>query len=73
MKVNEYYNHLKNLIKTDPKILDYEVVFSSDQEGNNFYKVVFRPGLGYYDQDSSEFVSEDCGDNELKYNALCIN
>lgn len=73
MKVNEYYNHLRNLIKKDSKVLDYEVVFSSDQEGNKFDKVVFRPGIGYYDQDSGEFVSEDCGDQPLKYNAVCIN
>ena len=66
MTLNQYIQHLGKLLKDCPEAKDYQVVTSSDDEGNSFNPVNFRPGTGNYD--GGEFSSD--GD---PINAVCLN
>lgn len=74
MTVKKYINTLIEIVKRNPEIEDYEVIYSSDSEGNTYEKVYYTPTI----------VSADGFDNaylEVKpiltlddeANALCIN
>ena len=68
------------MIKNNPEIENYEVVYARDDEGNQYDKVVFTPSLMqmsnindtrdleqvYIAEDSVMLPGED-------YNAICIN
>lgn len=45
MKLKEYVQHLHELIALNPEALDYEVIYSADDEGNEFNKVNNIPSL----------------------------
>jgi hypothetical protein len=64
-KMNEVIDGLNELIKEGN---DFEVVYSKDDEGNEYQPVYFTPIVGYY-QDR-EFTSEL---ENRKPNAICIN
>lgn len=67
MKLKEYLDHLNNLVKENPKILDFDVVYSSDDEGNYYGMVHYAPSVGEYDFEEP-FNSESDSPN-----AICIN
>jgi len=64
-KMNEVINGLTDLIKEGN---DFEVVYSKDDEGNEYQPVYFTPTAGYYED--REFTSEL---ENRKPNAICIN
>ena len=70
MKFSEYLDHL-NAIATDPKTLDMDVVYSKDDEGNEFQKVVYAPGVGYFYE--VRWGQGDFTRTELGPNAVVIN
>ena len=67
MKLREYRVMMEKLINDDSKTLDMDVVYSTDDEGNNFQPVHYGPCKGRW-EDFGEFSQEeeDC-------NAVCIN
>jgi len=69
MKLKKYLEFLNNMVKDNPKALDYDVVYSSDDEGNAFSGVFYRPSVGYYDKDTLSFDGKSCRGN----NSVCIN
>ena len=73
MKLKKYAKIIEELAAKYPNA---EVIYSSDDEGNDFDKVVFSPTLGNY-KSRDEFVPEnqfkDYEDEKLKVNAVCIN
>ena len=72
--VRNLIDYLHKLIEDDPRVEDLPIIYSSDDEGNNYQKVHNLPELtqvedlnawnlevvGYYDEDSDEIVKEDC-------------
>ena len=80
MTLKEYIEKLQNLAKEYPTSLNMEVVYSADDEGNAYRKIMFEPSLfqfedmstyyledvGSYEEGSDEIALEDC-------NAVCIN
>jgi len=80
MVLREYLNSILMMIKNNPEIENYEVVYARDDEGNQYDKVVFTPSLMqmsnindtrdleqvYIAEDSVMLPGED-------YNAICIN
>jgi len=80
MTVREYLNSIILMVKNNPEIENYEVVYARDDEGNQFDKVIFTPTLMqmsnindsrdleqvYIAEDSVMLPGED-------YNAICIN
>lgn len=63
MKLREYAAHIAALAKAHP---DADVVYSADDEGNNFQQVYYAPSVGRFTH--REF--EQTTDNP---NAVCIN
>ena len=43
MKLKDYLSHLNKLVYDNPKLLEADVIYSIDDEGNEFKKVVYSP------------------------------
>lgn len=63
MKLTELIDHLKDILEFNG---DLNVVYSCDEEGNNFEEVFYAPSVGFYSE--NEF-----SDEEDEINAVCIN
>jgi hypothetical protein len=76
MILEEYLKGLKLMIEQNPDMLGMELVYSCDDEGNEFRKVKYLPTLGHYYKEDGEFISvagiED-GELDLTLNSICIN
>ena len=68
MTFNEYLKSCEDLIKENPEIGTFQVVYSIDDEGNAFHKVQFKPTVG-------EFTNNEFTDlsDAMTPNAVCIN
>ena len=74
MKLKQYLEILNEMVKDNPEILEYDVIYSSDDEGNNFDFVNYSPTVG-------EFKEEEFGRGyytfnsqaEINKNAICLN
>ncbi len=65
MKLKEYVKNLTDLLETRPETAEYDVVTSTDDEGNGFNLVHYTPTVGHYeDRDFTE---------EQEINAVCVN
>jgi hypothetical protein len=84
MKLKEYLENLNNFVKENPDALDLEVIYSSDDEGNDFQAVHYTPQMGIFEDLLSdkagyrgEFISseqlEDWDRSKDEINAICIN
>lgn len=79
MKLKEYLENLLKMADEDPKLLDYTVISSIDDEGNGFNEVYWKPSLGHFNEDrdfySKENIEEDPEeyDEDIEINAICIN
>jgi len=78
MTVKEYIEELNKAVHEDPSLLDKEVVYSADDEGNNFQRVCYTPTKGYFDGES--FISDENLEEDDEYfdeetfnRVLCIN
>lgn len=71
MKLKEYIKNLKDFVKEHPQSIEYEVIMSSDDEGNSFQSVIYGPSLMQVDslQDYHLEISED----QKNPNTVCIN
>ena len=73
MKLRKFLNNIDNLVKEYPEILEYEVVYSEDEEGNGFNIIYYEPSIGVYNKQDKEFY---LGEMELSQNdikVICIN
>jgi hypothetical protein len=68
MKLKEYLDNLKKIVKENPKVLEFEVISAIDDEGNGYSPVIFSPTLGTFED--GEF--EDTKEIENQ-NSICIN
>jgi len=67
MELKDYIRKLNKLIYSHPELLDCNVIYSKDEEGNNFRK-------GYFDENDNDFQTEEDGsDVGIEINAICIN
>ena len=75
MTLKKYLKHLNKIVEKNPEALKYELIYSKDDEGNEFSKVLYKPSLGFLDDDD-EYIdenSDDWGEIEEELNAICIN
>jgi hypothetical protein len=79
MTFAEYLKNLQELAEQRPEVLNFKVVFSTDDEGNSYDPIYYTPTVGYHFEDC--FVSETQL-NEMEpedreeykdINAVCIN
>jgi len=71
MKLKDYLKNINELVKQNKELLELDVVYSVDDEGNNFSKVIFTPCIGTYESGSFLEFEEDSHKGDL--NAICIN
>lgn len=69
MKVRQWKENFDKLIEIWPEALDWDVVYSHDDEGNGFELVFFAPNVGHYN--GYDFTPFNEGSSEN--NALCLN
>lgn len=70
MKLKEFNDRIQDLIKKNPELLEVDVVFAKDDEGNGFNHVNYSATPGNFED--HEFTGE--GDSTCgKINAICIN
>lgn len=76
--LNQWLNSIQEMIKKNPKVGNYPLIYSTDDEGNEYHKVMFDPTLvqvhnlnerfleivGF--KDDPDIADEDC-------NTICIN
>jgi hypothetical protein len=78
MTVKEYVHILDSLIRKHPEIANFQVVFSSDNEGNDYQLVYQEPTLCQIHNPNTSYVEmvgfqgDETIDNK-DLNALCIN
>lgn len=82
MKLKEYLNELNTLATKYPEILDFEVVYAHDDEGNEYQKIYSSPTIcEVMDDDADDkyvlllaYFKGQGGDTELKdCNAIMLN
>lgn len=66
MVLKEYILNLMKMGNAKKGNMELEVIYSSDDEGNNFDKVRFTPTLG-------DFQGSNFDDENGKVNSICIN
>jgi hypothetical protein len=74
MKLGEYLENFQELVRDQPELIDAEVVYSIDDEGNDYGVVNWNPSAGHFDKRAREFISEHhIEDEEMPINAVLIN
>lgn len=68
MKLKEFIDTLNEMVEANPKLLEFDVVYSSDSEGNYYDHVFYTPTVGNFTNDF-----ENIFDESKKPNAICIN
>ena len=65
---------MNKLAEENPDILDFDVVYSGDDEGNNFNLVNYTPALGHFDRREYSFLPiGDAEEEDCEINSVCIN
>lgn len=72
MKLSEFVGDLQQLMIDNPANAELSVVFSTDDEGNEFRKIHFAPSLGTYDEHSGDFYTDEEMEKQ-EINAVCVN
>lgn len=67
MQLKDFIKNLNQIIIDKPDASYFEVVTSSDDEGNEFNAIHFEPSVGFFDEEDREFTEGS------KANAVCVN
>lgn len=78
MTLREYIKTLQEFLQENPKLADATVIYSGDDEGNDFHEVDFEPTMGFFEDDCQDFVPLEQFDDadfdpDEDVNAVCIN
>ena len=80
MTLREYIKNLTTFAEENPESLDFQVVSSSDGEGNSYEGIYYTPSLGYYEDREfhgedyyEEYEAEYEAEDIPKMNSVCIN
>jgi len=74
MTVRNYINALTEMLKKNPEIEHYEVIYSTDDEGNSYQKVNFTPTVMIANGLDNAYVEVQSVINITdKGNVLCVN
>lgn len=74
MTVKKYVDTLIEMLKKNPEIENYEVIYSSDDEGNSYQKVHFTPTVMLADGLENAYIKVQSIVNiDDNANVLCIN
>lgn len=81
MTFKEYIDTLNTMLYERPGLGSMDVVYASDDEGNEYHKVMYTPTLGYFDGEyQGDFIADSLFEDyledyatQLVANAICIN
>jgi len=73
MLLKEYLAKIDNLVKEYPDALEYEVIYSVDDDGNEYNTVNFDPSVGVYDVIKRDFYTVELNKKGDYIQAICIN
>ena len=75
MKLIEHVQQLIHILKTVPGAAEFDLVYSSDDEGNTFQKVHYGPTVGKFTLEFPPTGEGEFDDNVKpeERNAVCIN
>jgi len=68
MKLWEFKKKIDYILANNPGSKHWQVVYSSDEEGNYFGEVFYTPTIGRFNKELNEFE-----DAHKTPNAVCIN
>lgn len=66
MKFGDYVKFINEMVRKNPEVMEYNVVYSIDDEGNEFKEVYFTPTIGRITQDGFD---SDSG----PFDSVCVN
>lgn len=64
MKLKDYLESLNEKIKLDPSILELDLYYASDDEGNSFNRVNFDPSVMYQHKHYLEEIRSELDEDE---------
>lgn len=70
MKLSDYILELSKLVRENPKCLDYDVIYSADDEGNHYQMVHFSPSIVEFKELG---YGGECETETSNPNAVCLN
>lgn len=75
MKVQDYINNLIDIVKNNPEVGSYKCIYSVDDEGNSYHKVLYTPTVMKVESFDNQYleIEDRKPTGRLKGNALCIN
>lgn len=68
--LREHISRLQVIAKENPEILDKPIIYSKDDEGNEFKEIHFDAGVGHFNDDNEFSNGKDI---EGEINCTCIN
>jgi len=68
MNLADFLENINKIVEKDPEVLKLDVIYSKDDEGNQFNYIVFTPTICVYNQENK--TMDDTPNNP---NAICIN
>ena len=75
MKLKEYIENLNLLVAKNPEYAELDVIYSADDEGNQYFPIAYEPTIGFHQR--GEFYCqhelEDFDLSDKKPNSICIN
>ena len=72
MTLKDYLKELNRLVELHPESLEYEVIYSSDDEGNEYAKVNYLPSRMSIDNIEDDRFLE-LSEDKNNYNAVIVN
>jgi hypothetical protein len=76
MKLKDYLENINKMVQNNPEILELDVIYAKDDEGNYYDFVTFIPTIGHFGWANCDFINElqfDEFNENLETNAICIN
>tara|TARA_A100001391_G_scaffold166965_1_gene127211 strand:+ start:314 stop:535 length:222 start_codon:yes stop_codon:yes gene_type:complete len=73
MTLGKYVETLVDMLKRNPEIEDYTVIYSSDDEGNTYSKVNFTPTIMLSEGLDNNYLIVKSADKPEEGDTVCIN
>ena len=73
MKLHEFRNKLNEILEKYPNADDFDVIYSSDDEGKSFDLVRYNPSVGNFNVKTKEYKDLSYDIKRTKVNTICIN
>lgn len=80
MTLKDYYDHITTMLNKHPELASCEVIYSNDEEGNNFQVTSCYPSVMYTDKVEYHIdvyteadIAEEGGDVGSFIKVVCLN